>query len=227
MTPSAAPAPLYPPISGALPHGRLSLAFLGAAGLILLGSGVAPASGHFSWFLEVVPALAGILAWAIAWRRFPMSHLVYGLAVLHIVILAYGGFYTYAETPLGNWAKDAFGFQRNHFDRLGHLALGFFPAFIVREVLLRVTPLRPGGWTTFLVLSVIEAVAAVWELVEWWTTLLVAGDVGSAFLGSQGDVWDAQWDMFLAIIGAAAALLLLSRVHDRSIAKMIERSPRR
>jgi putative membrane protein len=135
-------------------------------------------------------------------------------------ILIYGGYYTYAETPLGNWAKEVFGFSRNHYDRVGHVALGVFPAFIIREVLLRNTPLRRGGWLYFIVISVVLAVAAFWELLEWWVTLLVASDVGSAFLGSQGDIWDAQWDMFLALIGAMVALPILSRLHDRSIAKL-------
>ena len=136
---------------------------------------------------------------------------------IHILILIYGGYYTYAETPLGNWAKEVFGFSRNHYDRVGHIALGVFPAFIIREVLLRKTPLQRGGWLYFIVISIVLAVAAFWELLEWWITLLVASDIGTAFLGSQGDIWDAQWDMFLALLGAMLALPILSRLHDRSM----------
>ena len=137
-------------------------------------------------------------------------------------ILIYGGYYTYAETPLGNWAQEEFKLSRNHYDRVGHVALGVFPAFIIREVLLRKTPLRKGGWLYFIIICIVLAVAAFWELLEWWTTLFVAPDVGIAFLGSQGDIWDAQWDMFLALIGAMVALPILSRLHDRSIAQIDE-----
>ena len=139
---------------------------------------------------------------------------------LHVLILIYGGMYTYALTPLGNWAKSAFHLSRNHYDRVGHVALGVFPVFLTREILLRKTPLVRGFWLSFLSVCVVFAFAAFWELLEWWTTLLVASDVGAAFLGSQGDVWDAQWDMFMALLGAIAALLLGSRAHDRSMARV-------
>jgi putative membrane protein len=137
-----------------------------------------------------------------------------------VLILIYGGFYTYALTPLGNWAKEAFHLSRNHYDRIGHVALGVFPIFMTREILLRRTPLVRGAWLSFLSVSVVFAFAAFWELLEWWTTLVVAGDTGIAFLGSQGDVWDAQWDMFLALVGASVALLVGARAHDRSIARV-------
>lgn len=200
------------------PHARLPAALLGVLAVIVVATLVDPPAGRFSWFLEVGPGLAGIAVLGAVYPRFPMSHLVYAGVFLHTLILIYGGVYTYALTPLGNWAMEAFHLARNHYDRVGHLALGFFPALTIREVLLRRTPLRPGGWLTFLILSVVLAIGAFWELVEWWTTLLVASDVGSAFLGSQGDVWDAQWDMLLALVGAAIALPLLSRLHDRSMA---------
>jgi putative membrane protein len=170
--------------------------------------------------LEVGPGLLGILVLVVTYRRVPLSHWVYIGVLLHVCILIYGGVYTYAETPLGNWARDAFGLGRNHYDRIGHLALGFFPAFTVREVLLRQTPLQRGGWLFFLVECVVLAVAAFWELLEWWMTLLVASDTGAAFLGSQGDVWDAQWDMLLALVGSLLALSAFSRLHDRSMARV-------
>jgi putative membrane protein len=176
--------------------------------------------------LEVGPGVVGIVALVLLYPRLPLSHWVYVGVFLHVNLLVYGGYYTYAATPLGNWVKDAFHLTRNHYDRVGHLALGVFPAFITREVLLRRTPLRRGAWLTFLVLSVILAVAAFWELLEWWVTLLVAGDVGQAFLGSQGDVWDAQWDMLLALVGAAVALPLGSSAHDRSMARVPPVTPR-
>lgn len=179
-----------------------------------------PPAGRMSWVLEVGPGIAGIAVLVFTYRRFPMSHFVYAGVFLHTLILVYGGIYTYAGTPLGNWAKEAFDLSRNHYDRVGHLALGVFPAFTIREVLLRKTPLTRGGWLYFLVLSVVMAIAAFWELLEWWTALIVASDVGEAFLGSQGDIWDAQWDMLLALVGAALVLPPLARAHDRSMSAL-------
>ena len=164
---------------------------------------VTAAAGLKRWALEVVPGLLGVLALIVTYKKLRMSDLVYVCVFVHMLVLIYGGFYTYAHTPLGNWARDTFHLGRNHYDRVGHFALGFFPAMVTRELLLRTSPLKRGGWLFFIVLSIVFAVGAFWELLEWWTTLLVAGDVGVAFLGSQGDVWDAQWDMFLVGIGAA------------------------
>jgi putative membrane protein len=179
-----------------------------------------PPAGRTSWCLEVGPGLLEVAALIALYRRLPLSHFVYVCVFLHVLILIYGGYYTYALTPLGNWAKDVFHLSRNHYDRVGHVALGVFPSFATREVLLRCTPLQRGRWLFFLVCSVVLAVAAFWELLEWWTALVAAPDVGVAFLGSQGDVWDAQWDMFLALVGAVVALPLLSPFHDRSMAKV-------
>jgi putative membrane protein len=185
--------------------------------VICLATVYNPPAGRFSWLLEVGPGLVGVAVLLATYKRFPMSRLVYLGVFLHVLILIYGGIYTYAKTPLGNWAMEAFGFSRNHYDRIGHLALGFFPAFTIREIYLRLTDLRRGGWLFFTVCSVVLAIGAFWELLEWWVTLGVASDVGQAFLGSQGDVWDAQWDMFLALVGAVVSLALLSGVHDRSM----------
>lgn len=180
---------------------------------------VAPA-GLTSWWMEVGPGLAGVAVLVATHRRAPMSHFVYVGVFVHVLILIYGGMYTYAETPLGNWAKEAFHLSRNHYDRVGHLALGVFPCFVIKEVLLRATPLVRGGWLYFIVVSIVLAIGAFWELLEWWATLVVASDVGQAFLGSQGDIWDAQWDMFLAMVGAMVALPLFGRFHDRSMARV-------
>jgi putative membrane protein len=203
-------------------HWRAPLVLLAVLAVIcVISFAIAPA-GPTSWLLEVGPGLAGVAVLIGTARRFPMSRLVYAVVFVHVLILIYGGMYTYAETPLGNWAKETFSLSRNHYDRVGHLALGVFPAFVIREVLLRRTPLVRGGWLYFLVLSVVLAIAAFWELVEWWVTLIVAGDVGQAFLGSQGDIWDAQWDMVLALIGAAVVLPIFGRAHDRSMAVVSE-----
>lgn len=204
---------------------RLPLTLLGLLTLICLATGYAPAAGRLSWALEVVPGLLGIAALIVSYKRMRMSDLVYVGSFVHMLVLIYGGFYTYANTPLGNWARDAFHLSRNHYDRVGHFALGFFPAIVIRELLLRASPLRVvrrdpsagSGWLFFIVLSIAFAIGAFWELVEWWTTLVVAGDVGTAFLGSQGDVWDAQEDMLFVGIGAAVALIAMKRLHDRSM----------
>ena len=199
---------------------RLPAALLALLALLCLATGYAPPAGRLNWALEVVPGLCIVAVLGAAYRRFRMSSFVYVCVFLHVCILIYGGYYTYAATPLGNWAKDHFHLARNHYDRVGHVALGFFPAFIGREVLLRTSPLVRGNWLFFIVCSVCLAIGAFWELLEWWTTLIVAGDVGTAFLGSQGDPWDAQWDMFLALVGAVVALATLSRAHDRSMARV-------
>ncbi len=189
--------------------------------VVSLASVWTPPAGRLSWLLEVGPGLIGIAVMVATYKQFALSSWVYVCCFLHLLILIYGGHYTYALTPLGNWARDTFELSRNHYDRVGHVALGVFPVFVIREVLLRKTPLHRGGWLTFLMLSVVLAIAAFWELLEWWTTLIVAADVGTAFLGSQGDPWDAQWDMFLALVGAAVALAAFARAHDRSMARVL------
>jgi len=141
---------------------------------------------------------------------------VYVLIALHAVILMYGGHYTYALTPLGDWMREAFGFSRNHYDRIGHVMQGFGPAIVARELLLRTSPLRPGKWLFALITLSILGVSAVYEFMEWWAAL-AGGDSAGAFLGTQGDVWDTQWDMFLAGCGAILAQVLLARVHDRQL----------
>lgn len=201
-------------------HARLPLALLAAFGVVAVLTLWAPPAGRTSWMLEVGPGVLGVLVLIAVYRRFPMSHLVYVGVFIHILILVYGGVYTYALTPLGNWARDAFHLSRNHYDRVGHLALGIFPVFTIREVLLRRTPLVRGGWLTFIALSIVLAIAAFWELIEWWVTLIAASDVGQAFLGSQGDIWDAQWDMLLALVGAALALPLATSFHDASMRRV-------
>lgn len=182
----------------------------------LVVSGAAPLE-RGTWFLEVVWVLIALPLVVLTWRRFPLTTLLCWLLVLHAVVLTYGGHYTYAETPLGNWARDAFDLDRNHYDRLGHLVQGFVPAIAVRELLLRLTPLRVGGWLFALVTAVCLAISACFEMVEW-AAAMALGAGADAFLATQGDVWDTQWDMFLALIGALLAQLLLSRWHDRQLA---------
>jgi putative membrane protein len=174
----------------------------------------------------VTPGLFYAGALAISYRRLPLSHLVYAGVFVHVLILVYGGVYTYAKTPLGNWAMEAFHLARNDYDRIGHLALGALPVFTIREILLRRTPLHRGAWLTFLSLSVVLAFGAFWELLEWWVALLAAPDIGTAFLGTQGDVWDTQWDMFLALVGGSLSLLFFTSAHDRSMSRVPTWEPR-
>ncbi len=172
-----------------------------------------------TWLLEVAPILIVAPILVLTARRFPLTPLVYRLLFVHALILMLGGHYTYAKVPLGFWAQDAFGLARNHYDRVGHLAQGFVPAMLAREVLLRRSPLKRGKWLGFLVVCVCLALSATYELIEWLAAVL-GGSAADAFLGTQGDVWDTQWDMFMALIGATSALLLLSRVHDRQLARV-------
>jgi putative membrane protein len=210
-------------VAGTRDMARFPLILVGILLLIFIPTFLFTPEGRLNWSLEVGPGIAGMVALAIAFRRFPMSRVVYFGVFVHVLILVYGGFYSYAKAPLGFWAMETFGFARNHYDRIGHFALGFFPALTIREILLRVTPLRKGGWLTFLVLSVVLAVGAFWELIEWWTALVLDPAGGDKFLGSQGDIWDAQWDMFLALVGASVALPLLGKLHDRSMERVLGR----
>ncbi|MGH7287516.1 MAG: DUF2238 domain-containing protein, partial [Myxococcota bacterium] len=170
-----------------------------------------------TWWLEVFPVLLGAPLLLATEKRFPLTPLLYCLLLVHAMILVIGGHYTYARVPLGFWVQDALELARNHYDRLGHFAQGFVPAILTRELLLRKTPLRPGPWLFFLVVCVCLAFSAFYELLEWWSALL-GGEAATDFLGTQGDVWDTQWDMFLAGLGAVAAQLALARVHDAQLA---------
>lgn len=184
----------------------------------LVVSGLAPYDRH-TWWLEIFPIVIAVPILVATARRFPLTPLVYTLLAIHAVILMVGGHYTYARVPLGFWMQDLFGFARNHYDRLGHFAQGFIPALLAREILLRTSPLRPGRWLFFLVTATCLAISACYEFVEWWTAV-AGGDSATAFLGTQGDVWDTQWDMFCALVGAGTAQLVLGRAHDRALARL-------
>jgi putative membrane protein len=158
------------------------------------------------------------------YRAFPLTLLLYRLLFLHALILVIGGHYTYAQVPLGFWLQDLFDFSRNHYDRIGHLAQGFVPAILAREILLRRSPLVPGKWLFFLVTTVCLAFSALYEMIEWWAAVL-GGAQAEHFLATQGDQWDTQWDMFLALIGALAAQLLLASRHDRELAGLAGKGP--
>ncbi|MBM4258807.1 MAG: DUF2238 domain-containing protein [Deltaproteobacteria bacterium] len=186
--------------------------------ILLIWSGIQP-HDRFTWVLEVAPILIGVPLLFATFTRFPFTPLVHRLIFVHALILMLGGHYTYAEVPLGYWMKDLFGFARNHYDRIGHFAQGFIPAMIARKILLRCSPLVPGKWLFFLVCCVCLAFSATYEFIEWWTAVMT-GEAATAFLGTQGDPWDTQWDMFLALIGAIVAQLLFRRIHDQQLARL-------
>ena len=211
------------PRPGVIPSAARDLLPLsGTVLIVLLWSAIHP-HDRFTWFLEVAPVLIVFPILYVTRHRFPLTRLTYVLLTLHAVILMVGGKYTYAEVPLGYWLQDALGFSRNHYDRIGHFAQGFVPAVLAREVLVRTSPLRGSRWLPFVVVSICLAFSAFYELIEFWTALTTGG-AAEAFLGTQGDVWDTQWDMMMALIGAVTALLLLSKVHDRQLANLAERA---
>jgi putative membrane protein len=201
-----------------LRNSRYELGLLLSAGAVLVWSGLAPRD-RFTWFLEVAPVLLGAPILVATRHRLRLTPLVYTLLWIHAVILMVGGRYTYAEVPFGFWLQETFDFSRNHYDRIGHFAQGFIPAMLAREVLIRRSPLGGSRWLPVLVVCFCLAFSALYELIEFWTAL-GTGEAAEAFLGTQGDVWDTQWDMQMALIGAVAALAALSRLHDRQLARL-------
>lgn len=169
-----------------------------------------------NWLLDAGWVVAGVPLLLISRRWFPLSALLYRLLAIHALVLIAGGYWTYEQMPVGLWVQDLLGTERNHYDRFGHFMQGFVPAMIFRELFLRLSPVRSGGWLTYFVLSSCLAFSALFELIEWGATV-AAGAEGGAFLGHQGDVWDAQWDMLCAIVGSVTSVVLLSRAHDRSL----------
>jgi putative membrane protein len=184
----------------------------------LVVSGIGP-HDRLTWLLEVAPVLIGIPILVWTRRSFPLTPLLYRLLLLHALILIVGGHYTYARVPVGFWVQELLDLSRNHYDRLGHLAQGFVPAILAREIMRRQLPAVTGAWLFGLVVAVCLGFSAFYELLEWWTAL-VGGGAAESFLGTQGDVWDTQWDMFLALCGALAAQITLARVHDRQLARL-------
>lgn len=188
---------------------------------VLVWSGIEP-KDIYTWFLEVLPALLGAGVLLATRRRFPLTTLVYILILIHSLILMQGGHYTYAEEPFFNWLKEVLGWPRNNYDKVGHLAQGFIPAMVAREILLRKAVVSGRGWLNFLVVCVCLAISAFYELLEWWVALL-SGSGADAFLATQGYIWDTQSDMGLALLGAIVALFLLGKEHDRQLAGLRQR----
>jgi putative membrane protein len=188
---------------------------------VLIWSAIAP-KDYFTWFLEVFPALIGFVFIVVTYRTFPLTPLLYTLILIHMIILMVGGHYTYAEVPLFDWIRDVLHQSRNNYDKVGHFMQGFEPAILAREILLRKrVVLKRGLWLSYIVLSIVLAFSAFYELVEWWVAL-ATGEGADAFLGTQGYVWDTQSDMMWALIGGIAALMLLSKRHDKELSMMNE-----
>jgi putative membrane protein len=198
---------------------RWPVACLAAAALVTAASRVG-ARDPGTWWMEVAPSLVALPILALTLPRLRLTPLCYGAVAVHALILAVGGHFTYAEVPLGFWVRDALGLARNHFDRLGHLAQGFVPALVARELLVRTSPLRPGGWRFALVTLSCLGISALYELVEWGAAVAL-GQGADAFLGTQGDPWDTQSDMAMALLGALLAQGALGRWHDRQIARVV------
>ena len=183
--------------------------------MVLIWSGIQP-KDQFTWLLEVAPAIIGVILLLVTYRSFRLTPMLYFFILLHCIVLMVGGHYTYAEVPLFSWINDAFDMGRNNYDKLGHFMQGFVPALLAREILIRNNVVKGAIWLNIFVVSVCLAFSALYELMEWWVALAVGRDA-EAFLGTQGYVWDTQSDMMLALIGAIACLLLLSKRHNYQI----------
>ncbi|MBN1402912.1 MAG: DUF2238 domain-containing protein [Opitutales bacterium] len=194
-----------------------TIVWLLSFGIVLVWSGISP-TDRFTWWLEVAPALLALPVLALTRKRFPLTPLAYSLILAHCVILMVGGHYTYAQVPLFDWLREPLGWTRNNYDKLGHLAQGFVPALVAREVFLRLRAVKPGEWLAFITLCFALALSAAYELVEWAVSVCT-GEGADEFLGTQGYIWDTQSDMLMALVGAGLALILLSRMHDRALRK--------
>ena len=185
---------------------------------VLIWSGINP-KDFTTWVLEVMPALIAIALLFYTRNSFPLTTLTYTLILIHCVILMVGGHYTYAEVPIGDMFRELFESSRNNYDKLGHIAQGFIPVIVAREIVIRLKVFKSRAWMNFFIVSMCLGISAFYELIEWWVALM-SGEAADAFLGTQGYVWDTQSDMGFALTGAIVALLLLSGVHDRQLDKL-------
>lgn len=174
---------------------------------------------RLTWWLEVFPILIALPVLVLTYKKLEFTRLVYVLILIHAIILLVGGHYTYAEVPLFNWLRDTFDLSRNYYDRVGHFVQGFVPAMVAREILLKKSPLVAGRWLFFIVTCICLSIIACYEFIEWWVAV-ITGSGADAFLGTQGDVWDTQWDMFTALLGAITALLFLAQVQDKQMSQI-------
>ena len=188
---------------------------------VLIWSGINP-KDHFTWLLEVAPALIGVLLLSISRNSFRLTPILYFLILVHCIVLMVGGHYTYAEVP---FFDNLFGAERNNYDKVGHFFQGFVPAILTREILIRKNAVNGKIWRNFFIISICLAFSAFYELIEWWVALTTGGSA-EAFLGTQGYVWDTQSDMGFALFGAICALVFLSKIHDSQLKKITSQSKR-
>jgi putative membrane protein len=182
-------------------------------------SGIKPRDTRLTWVLETFPVMIALPILLLTYKRFSMSDLTYTLIAIHAMILMVGGHYSYARVPLGFWMEHWFGWTRNDYDKIGHFMQGFGPAIYAREIILRTSPLRRGKWLAFISIAVPLAFSALYEIIEWAASLTSPADT-EAFLGTQGYIWDTQTDMLWCLIGSIAALVLLTKLHDRYLLKI-------
>src|SRR5690554_6403789 len=187
----------------------------------LLYSAIDPVADRLTWFMEVLPVMIAIPLLLFTHRRFPLTLVTVRLIAVFALILIVGGQYTYAENPLFSWIQQAWNLERNHYDRLGHFVQGVVPALLGRELLLRTSPLQPGKWLFFLLCCVSLAVSACYEFIEWWAAV-INEQAAEAFLGTQGEHWDTQWDMFLALWGSILSQLFLAKSQDRQLRALLD-----
>lgn len=190
--------------------------------VVLVWSGINP-KDQFTWFLEVLPALIGLVLIAATYKQFPLTPMLYSFILLHCWILMIGGHYTYAEVPMFDWLRDTFDMERNNYDKVGHFAQGFIPALLAREILIRREVVKSVAWMNVFIVSICLAFSAFYELIEWWVAI-ASGEDAEAFLGTQGYIWDTQSDMALALLGAICSVILLARWHDRQLSRLLARS---
>lgn len=186
--------------------------------IVLIWSGIGP-KDQFTWFLEVLPAIIGLVLMAITWKSFPLTRVLYNFILLHCIVLMVGGHYTYAEVPLFDTIVNWMGSERNNYDKVGHFFQGFVPALLAREILIRKGIVNGKAWLNIIIVAICLAFSAFYELIEWWVAV-ASGENAEAFLGTQGYIWDTQSDMALALVGAIISLIVLAKYHDRQLAKI-------
>lgn len=194
-------------------HKRVHFFLLLIVSAVLIWSVIKP-SGYLIWVLEVLPAVVGCIVVLVVYRKFKFTNLSYVIIAILSILTFIGGHYTYDDIPLFNWIKDTFDLSRNHYDRFGHFFKGFI-AIVIREILVRKTPLKM-NWIVWMTLSISLSISALYELIEWiYSAIRSGGKEAKQFVGMQGDIWDAQWDMGLTLIGSIIALLVLSKLHNK------------
>jgi putative membrane protein len=199
---------------------KYPLALLLAVSAFFVWSAIAPHDTRLTWVLETLPFMMALPVLLLTYRNFPLTNLTYTLIAIHAMILMLGAHYSYAKVPLGFWMEDWFGWTRNNYDKIGHFMQGFGPAIYVREILARSSPLRPGKWLGFISIAVPLAFSALYEIIEWLASLSNPTDT-EAFLGTQGYIWDTQSDMFLCLAGSVVALILLTKLHNRHLSRVV------